>query len=461
VNLLKWIIFLLFTECFLYKGTDFGPSVNVGVTVTPDRLVAVVIFALASWKFARGELAAGSLGAPGVWILLFAITCTLSSLVMGAGSTVLYRLFDFNYCPFAMFLIAKSMPHNEKSLRHLSLAFLGLGAYLSINGLFEYRGLEALVWPKYILDPHVGIQFGRTRGSFASSEALGEALTVSFLFYSLYTTWAKGLKLAASYFMMALTGVVIYATNQRTAWVSLGLCLLLLSVSKTKMRRPGAIFICVVVLVFFGGVSSHFSFWANATLFSRRQNTVDYRRVNDLTTLEMGKANPFFGVGFGKFKDEWPKYFTPIEGTGVRDLSDGNHNTFLGLFAETGLGGLIPYLVTFFYMFRAGLKVFKRGQGLESDFALVFLLVVTIYIFGAMVGDYRSGTFFNTVLFLLFGTVSAIEARLALAPQTFGKVRGIVQAQTRRRVAKPVLAYDDASGGRRLRDGLRVGRARR
>lgn len=86
----------------------------------------------------------------------------------------------------------------------------------------------------------------------------------------------------------------------------------------------------------------------------------------------------------------------PIEAVGISDLADGNHNTFLGLLAETGLVALIPYLIIFYYMFSVGLRVSRNHEGLERDFSLVFLLVVTIAIAGAMVGDYRSGAFFNT-----------------------------------------------------------------
>jgi O-antigen ligase len=234
------------------------------------------------------------------------------------------------------------------------------------------------------------------------------------MFYTLYTTRARGTKLYGSYLIMLLTSVVLYATNQRTAWISFGLCLVLLAITKTQMKKVARFFIAAVAVGFFGGFTTHFSFWENSTLFSKRQETVNYRRVNDLTTLAMGRANPIFGIGFGNFKSQWRQYFQPIEGTGIRDLEDGNHNTFLGLFAEVGLAGLIPFLMLFYYMFGAGLRVYRKGETLEQGFALVFLLVVIIYIFGANVGDYRSGPFFNTVLLLLFGTVAGIEAHMAL-----------------------------------------------
>ena len=413
---LKLIASLIFLQCFVYKNTEFGPVLELGLTVTPDRLVFIIILVFAIWKLTCGELQFPGLGKVGCYMLLFTLICTVSSFVLGAGSHVLYYLFDFIYNPFTIFVLAKSIPHSHKKLESLSFAFLAVGAYLAINGAFEHFGPHTLVWPKYILDPHVGIQFERTRGSFASSEALGMALIMSFLFYAFYSTRVKGKKLYWAYLMMLVTAGVIYTANQRSAWVSFGLCLAILAIAKTEMKQVARVFIGFVLLGFFLGVGTHLSFWETRTLFSQRQETVSYRQANDLATLAMGMANPIFGIGFGNFKSAWPKYFRPIEGSEIeiRDLTDGNHNTFLGLFAEIGLVGFVPYLMIFCHMFRVGLRVYGREEGLAREFSLVFLLVMISYLVGANFSDYRSGRFHNTVLFLLFGAVAGIDVQGAI-----------------------------------------------
>ena len=202
--------------------------------------------------------------------------------------------------------------------------------------------------------------------------------------------------------------VTIYATNQRAAWVGLALCSGLLAIAKTHMRRVARILVAVGLLVFLSGVASHLSIW-EGTLFSKRQQTVRERWVNNLTTLDMGMANPIFGVGYGNFKTQWPKYYHQIYDD-VIDLTDGNHNTFLGLFAEAGLVGLIPFVLILYHMFRVGLRVYGTAEGLEREFALVFLLAALSYVVGANFSDYRNAQFCNTTIFLLFGSVAGIEA---------------------------------------------------
>jgi hypothetical protein len=197
------------------------------------------------------------------------------------------------------------------------------------------------------------------------------------------------------------------------------------------MKRVARGLLSVILLSFLCDVGTHFSFWENRTLFAKRQETVDYRRVNNLTTLEMGMANPIFGVGYGNFKTEWPKYFHPIAGVAIHDLTDGNHNTFLGLFAELGLVGLIPYLMIFYQMFRVGRRVYSTAEGFEREFAVVFLLAMLSYIIGGNFSDYRTAPFFNTALFLLFGTVAAIEGHMASPTHRSGEevYRGQVRSR--------------------------------
>jgi O-antigen ligase len=184
------------------------------------------------------------------------------------------------------------------------------------------------------------------------------------------------------------------------------------------MKRFARVIVGVALLGFLSGVGSHFSFW-ETTMFSRRQNTVEYRKVNLLTSLAMIKANPIFGIGFGNYRSMWPQYFQPVEGIDLRELDDGNHNTFLGLFAETGLVGFLSYLIIFYYMLRVGLQVYRKGEQFEREFALVFLLVMIVFIFGGNFSDYRSERFLNATLFLLFGTVAGIKVhRASVTPRS-------------------------------------------
>lgn len=406
---LKLIGLMVFLQCFQYKNTDFVPVLEVGLTVTPDRFIFIVILLLAIWKYMSGEFQYTGLGKIGWCALIVACVSTISTATVGAGSRTLYRLFDFSYAPLAIFLLVKSIPHSRSKIKAVLILYLVVGSYLAFNGVFEhFEILHSLVWPKYIMDPSVGIQYGRTRGSFVSSEMLGMALIVCFLFYALYATRMDGFKLYWAYFMLLISAGVIYTTNQRSAWVSFGMCLFVLAVTRTALKSVARVLLGVILLAFVLGVGSHFSLW-ETTLFSKRQETVDYRKANFETALEMGMANPIFGIGYGNFSTEWLKYFRPQEGVGIRDLKDGNHNTFLGIFSELGLVGLIPYCLMIYFMCGLGVRAYNNQVGFDKSFAMVACLILLTYVISGNFSDHRVKPFYNSTLFLVFGCIAAMN----------------------------------------------------
>ena len=83
MTLLRWIALLLLAQCFAYKDADLGLSFNVGITVTPDRLVLIIILLLAAWMCMSGELQFAGLGKGGGYILLLALIGTVSALAVG------------------------------------------------------------------------------------------------------------------------------------------------------------------------------------------------------------------------------------------------------------------------------------------------------------------------------------------------------------------------------------------
>jgi len=248
------------------------------------------------------------------------------------------------------------------------------------------------------------------------------------LFYAISVTRVQGLRLGWSALMLAATTVVIYATNQRAAWISFAVCLGVLAiVAQRPVRRVARSLVLVGLLVFLSGMTSHLSM--DRTLFSQRQQTVHERWVNNLTTFDMGLANPLFGVGYGNFKTLWPKYFHHGVYDDVVDLEDGNHNTFLGLFAEAGLAGLVPFVLVLYHMFRLGFRVYRKTKGFEHAFTLIALLAGASYMIGANFSDYRNAQFCNTTLYLLFGIVAAIEVSMT-APRGGPRYRDAARRQS-------------------------------
>ena len=91
----------------------------------------------------------------------------------------LFQIIDtFGILPFLAFLTVPLVFRTRHHRRILLIALVSLGGYLGLTTLFEMIHLNALVFPRYILNPNYGIHYGHGRGPFVEADANGFACFV-------------------------------------------------------------------------------------------------------------------------------------------------------------------------------------------------------------------------------------------------------------------------------------------
>lgn len=162
-------------------GTVFsGHSSDLGLPIGPDRLL--VAAALVSLTARLPGAASGHritfrpihvvLAASAAYAVLSAMQA--STLMTQDG---FFALLDrFGLVPMLIFSLTPIIFGTARSRNSLLVILVSLGGYLSLTAFSEQLGIDALVFPKYILDPSVGIHFGRARGPFVEAVASGLAL---------------------------------------------------------------------------------------------------------------------------------------------------------------------------------------------------------------------------------------------------------------------------------------------
>ncbi|HSR94751.1 MAG TPA: hypothetical protein VLK56_07770, partial [Solirubrobacterales bacterium] len=137
------------------------------------------------------------------WVLAAAIVYAVGS-ALAAGtlteSDSFFRLLQiYGLLPFLAFLTAPLVFRHRRDREILLVAFVGLGAYLGLTALFETVGLNALVFPKYILNPNYGTHFGRARGPFVEAVTNGTGLYVCAVASAIaFTSWQRPGRRAAA-----------------------------------------------------------------------------------------------------------------------------------------------------------------------------------------------------------------------------------------------------------------------
>jgi O-antigen ligase len=412
----KVLALVLVSGLFDYGALNF-PASKVVFTVTPDRFCLLLLFVVFISGLLKGRSRLRSAGGFEIYIMAaFGILCTVSWLTTGLDfGTQRYRwlttLFNLIYFPFGVYLVAKNTQYERQAVTGLLRVVAGIGTYLGITGVCEHFRITWLVWPKYILDPTVGIQFGRVRGPFATAPGMGEWLILTFVAASLLSQFARG------YFRWHLWGVTalammgIYFTDTREIWVSFAAVVVIGIAFGGRLRARSLCVALIVVMAFVIGVGSKFSA-SQKTLFSRRQETVNYRLANFQTAYKMGMDNVVMGVGYGNFSHLWRHYFGPEERALIKELTDGNHNTYLGLFAETGIFGLLLYvslLVSLAVKCIAAWRQRAAAEDFEKSFIVASLSLVIVTMIEAAFGDQRFDLPLNVILCLCVGIVASMK----------------------------------------------------
>lgn len=402
----------LFLQMFDYHALGMS-------TVTPDRILFLFIFGSFVVALKNGRAQSISMSGLEWTMLLFAALCVVSYIFSNPdGGQLRFKwlitLFNLIFCPFGIFLVARSARYDATKVRWLMWAIVCMGVYLAFTAVFEHYRIDSLVFPRYIVDPHVGIQFGRARGPMVGSNPMGEWLVAVYLAICLVLPSAKSFTKILLNGLILVVIVAIYFTLTRGCWLSFAYVVVLTSLFGGKFGTPSRIIVLLVGVAFFAGVGSKFSF-SGDTLFSRRQNTIEYRMSNNETTYKMGMANFLTGVGYGKFGENWEKYFGSAQKELTKDLTDGNHNIYLGLFADLGFPGVALYVTIFGFILRDCVRKFRaldRESLFERNLMLSTLGMVIILLWEGMSGDMRFNPTLNTLTFLFTGIAASIPQPL-------------------------------------------------
>lgn len=405
VGLTAWFLFL---QMFDYHALGMS-------TVTPDRILFLIIFGSFIVALQKGKIRSVSMSGLEWCMLLFTILCVVSYVISNPDAgTERFKwfttLFNLIFCPLGIYLVAKNSRYDAAKIRWLMWALVYIGVYLAFTAVFEHYRIDALVFPRYIVDPHVGIQFGRARGPMVGSNPMGEWLVAVYLAICLVMPFAKKFTQVLLYGLIMVVIVAIYFTLTRGCWLSFAYVVILTSLLGGKFGTQSRIIILLVAAAFFAGVGSKFSF-SGDTLFSRRLNTIDYRMSNNETTFNMGMANFFTGVGYGKFGENWEKYFGSAQRELTKDLTDGNHNIYLGLFADLGFPGVALYVTMFGFILRDCIRArryLSRESPFERNLALSAIGLVIVLLWEGMSGDMRFNPTLNTLTFLFVGIMSSM-----------------------------------------------------
>jgi putative inorganic carbon (HCO3(-)) transporter len=324
-----------------------GNSKLIGFPVPPDRLLFGSSLALLLFRASRTRRPGTAQRA------LLALMVATVAWVIASGLTTRSLLTSFGFfalldrivLPFVFFMVAGRV-FGEARSRHLLLRVLVLlGLYLGATAFFEVVGPHALVFPGYIIDPDVGISFGRARGPFLASDADGLVMVACGGAAVLACLRWRGVwrlvALAAS--LTCALGALLTLT--RSIWVGAVVALVLAGVTAPRVRR----WLPMVLAVLGIGVVTALSVLPglHEDAFSRAADSrsVYDRQNTNAAALRAIEEHPLTGVGWMRFIDVSDDYVRQSEEYPITNTRIEVHNVVLGRAAELGLPGAMLWVL--------------------------------------------------------------------------------------------------------------------
>lgn len=253
------------------------------------------------------------------------------------------RMFEaFGLLLFAVYYVAPAAFRSRERRKILLVAMVALGAYLGLTSLFETVHLDALVFPRYINNPAVGIHANQARGPFVEAVTNGTALFLCGTaavagFFVFRGRWAR----TACLVTVALCGVGVVFCLERSVWLA-SIVAAIIGIVGTRLRRwLVPLFLGAAVLV---GVA--YLVTGSSVVKERvnaKQSVWDRDNLNT-AAVRMIEARPLQGFGWGRFvQDSVDRdFFRQSPGYPLTTTAPGLevHNEFLSHGAELGLIGL-------------------------------------------------------------------------------------------------------------------------
>lgn len=318
------------------------------------------------------------------WIFMTSLTSTMPGV---SFKFLLSRLWFVVSMYFVATQVFKQLKNIERFqwlyIGSLIIVILYTNIRLSEYGLDNQHASNWVVWP------------------FFSDHTSYGAMLVMFLFPLFYFVRKKTDSLFLSVLIRVVFVVFIMAvvlSYTRAAWLSLFVSIGLFVIIKLKIKIKYVLLsVFGIVLLFLalqskildhleknqaessGKFSEHIESMANIT--SDASNT---ERINRWKcAIRMFKQKPFWGWGPGTYKFQYApfqhSYDRTIISTDFGELGNA-HSEYLGPLSETGLIGMLSFMLIVFMAFRTGYRIYQNSHSKEiKEFTLYIMLGLSTY----------------------------------------------------------------------------------
>lgn len=279
-------------------------------------------------------------------VIVLYLNIIISSLLFSRFNNALNTSADYLFL-FLLFYLANTSDTKEK--KTLIGALVIGGTLVAVYSLRAFFILSKSVL-SYLSEQHIDYSFAtefltanRAFSPFITSNLLaGYLIMIIFLIIGLLfenkTKTSKLILIPG----MSICLVSLFYTKSLGAWLTLFVSLIIFFIVTKKINRKALllIFILLIIIITVIVIRSNNTLKITQPLFSLQQRASYWS-----DTIEIIKEYPFRGIGWGNFSSQKSLY---------------SHNSFLQIWAEIGMLGILSWLIICFLFIYNNLKIIKN-----------------------------------------------------------------------------------------------------
>jgi O-antigen ligase len=354
---------------------------------------------------------------------LFALVCVLSMLRTGFTQSAQefsspWFVFITGYLfPFVVFIFSKNYIIDEDDVMVILHALYFFGIYLCITSIFEYANLRQFIFPRYIVNPDIGIHIDRARGPLLNAAFNGVGILVGFICGIHLLGKKTGLTRICYILSLLLFFPAIFFTLTRSVYLGLLIAVsILIKWYKTSSSKWKLISLPLTLVVIVGFINLPRFFSTD-----RRQGgvyqveEVAIRMALIQQSIYLFSIHPFAGVGLAQFiPASLKEYKGRVSFIAESSEQQMQHNHLLGLAVELGAAGILPYMMIIIMIFRRLMQLTGSLPStgiLGKNMLIVIAAVWCVYLSNNFFVEPSLNLFLNAVPFIFAGIADGLYSR--------------------------------------------------
>lgn len=365
--------------------TIFGAAVSISIFqigAAIFTMAAILAFSLGKRRLAFGHL----------WVVFVFAYFAVNALSL-CGSENIFNSAKGLFRVFRCVLLALSVVYivdDEKKLQAVFRALIFVAFFVCLDALVQ--GSTGREWLRGRSMTPYSSNASRWTGPFPHANDFGGYLSFA-VFLFIGAAFAEGGRMRRFFYAAgaALSILCLLETYSRGAWVSVLLAGILFIVYLRDLRVTAVAVFAFVLLFAFAPASLRDRAFS---LADAKNNTMLERKELWGEATRMIREHPLLGHGVNMYAAIEPRYKSG-------SVSDNQyaHNGYLQMTAETGLLGLLSFLLSTGYFLIAGYAVFSKHRGSFSSAAGISLVlgVFSLLMHSATDTDLHSVLLVNTL----------------------------------------------------------------